>query len=152
MLWPARTQSTRRGSDEHVVGAHVRVLIVDDHPSVRKVFRDLLQERREFVVVGDAADGLEAIAQARALRPDVVLMDISMPNLDGIEATRRLRAELPFIQILGLSSQLWPEPMHPIEEARAAGYFVKGVDTKRLIDHMLSIHAGLAVGVSGRPA
>ena len=130
----------------------LRILIVDDHPSVRKVFRDLLQERREFIVVGDATNGLEAIAQARALRPDVVLMDISMPNLDGIEATRRLRAELPFIQILGLSSQLWPEPMHPIEEAGAAGYFVKGVDTKRLIDHMLSIHAGLAVGVSGRPA
>jgi CheY-like chemotaxis protein len=148
----AYREHTSRGATSTLSVPTLRILIVDDHPSVRKVFRDLLQERREFVVVGDAADGLEAIAHARALRPDVVLMDISMPNLDGIEATRRLRAELPFIQILGLSSQLWPEPMHPIEEAGAVGYFVKGVDTKRLIDHMLSIHAGLAVGVPGRPA
>ena len=142
------------------VGAHAQNSDRGRSSSVRKVFRDLLQERREFVVVGDAADGLEAIAQARALRPDVILMDISMPNLDGIEATRRLRAELPFIQILGLSSQLWPEPMHPIEEAGAAGYFVKGVDTQRLIDHMLQHprrsgcrgvgSAGVGIALAGR--
>jgi PAS domain S-box-containing protein len=130
----------------------LRILIVDDHASVRRVFRDLLQERREFVVVGEARDGVEGIAQARALRPDVILMDISMPHMDGIEATRRIRAELPLIQILGLSSQLWMEPVHPIEEAGAAGYFVKGVDMQRLIEHMLGIHASLAVGLQGRTA
>jgi PAS domain S-box-containing protein len=130
----------------------LRILIVDDHASVRRVFRDLLQERREFVVVGDACNGIEGIAQARALRPDVILMDISMPHMDGIEATRRIRAELPFIHILGLSSQLWMEPVHPIEEAGAAGYFVKGVDMQRLIEHMLGIHARLGVGVEGRTA
>jgi PAS domain S-box-containing protein len=130
----------------------LRILIVDDHASVRRVFRDLLQERREFVVVGDACNGLEGIAQARALRPDVILMDISMPHMDGIEATRRIRVELPSIQILGLSSQLWMEPIHPIEEAGAAGYFVKGVDMQRLIEHMLGIHASLALGLEGRTA
>jgi len=104
------------------------------------------------VVVGDACNGIEGIAQARALRPDVILMDISMPHMDGIEATRRIRAELPFIHILGLSSQLWMEPVHPIEEAGAAGYFVKGVDMQRLIEHMLGIHARLGVGVEGRTA
>ncbi len=130
----------------------LRILIVDDHASVRRVFRDLLQERREFVVVGDACNGLEGIAQARALRPDVILMDISMPHMDGIEATRRIRAELPFIQILGLSSQLWMEPIHPIEEVGAAGYFVKGVDMQRLIEHMLGIHASLSLGLQGRTA
>jgi CheY-like chemotaxis protein len=129
----------------------LRILIVDDHASVRRVFRDLLQERREFVVVGDACNGVEGIAQARALRPDVILMDVSMPHMDGIEATRRIRAELPSIQILGLSSQLWMEPVHPIEEVGASGYFVKGVDMQRLIEHMLGIHASLALAVQGRP-
>jgi DNA-binding NarL/FixJ family response regulator len=130
----------------------LRILIVDDHASVRRVFRDLLQERREFVVVGDACNGIEGIAQARALCPDVILMDISMPHMDGIEATRRIRAELPSIQILGLSSQLWMEPVHPIEEVGASGYFVKGVDMQRLIEHMLGIHASLALAVQGQPA
>ena len=130
----------------------LRILIVDDHASVRRVFRDLLQERREFVVVGDACNGIEGIAQAHALCPDVILMDISMPHMDGIEATRRIRAELPSIQILGLSSQLWMEPVHPIEEVGASGYFVKGVDMQRLIEHMLGIHASLARAVQGRPA
>jgi len=82
----------------------------------------------------------------------VILMDISMPHMDGVEATRRLRAELPSIQILGLSSQPRTEPLHPIEEAGAAGYFVKSLDTQRLIDHMLGVHAGMARGLPGQPA
>ena len=155
----AQDSSMRAGGERIIRGAKslpsepaLRILIVDDHASVRRVFRDLLQERREFVVVGDACNGIEGIAQARALRPDVILMDISMPHMDGIEATRRIRAELPFIQILGLSSQLWMEPVHPIEVAGAAGYFVKGVDMQRLIEHMLVIHASLALRFEGRPA
>jgi len=129
----------------------LRVLIVDDHPSVRDAYRKLLQARSEFVVIGDAADGLEAIAQARALRPDLILMDISMPRMDGIEATRRLRAELPGITILGMSSQPRMDVAQPIEEAGAAGYFIKGLDTEQMIDHMLRIHAGVA-GLPARSA
>src|SRR5262245_6754426 len=79
------------------------ILIVDDHAAVREVFSDVLQQYAGLSVVGVASDGLEAIAQAHALRPDVILMDISMPHLDGVEATRRILSELPFIQILGLS-------------------------------------------------
>jgi PAS domain S-box-containing protein len=148
----AGAKRTAHGAKSLPSAPALRILIVDDHASVRRVFRDLLQERREFVVVGDACNGLEGIVQARALRPDVILMDISMPHMDGIEATRRIRAELPYIQILGLSSQLWMEPIHPIEEAGAAGYFVKGVDMQRLIEHMLAIHASLALGLQGRTA
>jgi CheY-like chemotaxis protein len=151
-LHRAGDERTMRSGKRPASAPPLRILIVDDHASVRRVFRDLLQERREFVVVGDASNGLEGIAQARALRPDVILMDISMPHMDGIEATRRIRAELPFIQILGLSSQLWMEPVHPIEEAGASGYFVKGVDMRRLIEHMLSIRASLALGLQGRTA
>ena len=155
----SQAPSMRAGGERIARGAkslpstpQLRILIVDDHASVRRVFRDLLQERREFVVVGDACNGVEGIAQARALRPDVILMDISMPHMDGVEATRRIRSELPFIQILGLSSQLWMEPVHPIEEAGAGGYFVKGVDMQRLIEHMLGIHARLGLAVQDSTA
>jgi signal transduction histidine kinase/ActR/RegA family two-component response regulator len=134
------------------VGRALRILIVDDHAAVRTVFREMLQERPELRVVGDASDGLEAIAQARALRPDVILMDIWMPHMDGVEATRRLRAELSSIQILGLSTQPRTQDRHPIEEVGAAGFFVKGVDTQRLIDHLLATHAAIDGGLWGQPA
>ena len=100
------------------------ILIADDHPALRKTFRELLQARREFQVVGEATNGLEAIAQAHALRPDVVLMDVSMPEMDGVEATRRIHAELPFIQILGFSIYPRMGP-HAIELAGAEGFFTK---------------------------
>ena len=119
----------------------LRILIVDDHAAVRKAFRELLQERPELHVVGEAANGLEAIAVAQAVRPDVILMDVSMPEMDGIEATQRIRAELPFIQILGLSTHVRGQGPHAIEEAGAAGFFTKGVDTQRLIDHLIFVHA-----------
>jgi PAS domain S-box-containing protein len=115
----------------------LRILIADDHVAVRKALRGLLQARPEFQVAGEAANGLEAIAQAHALRPDVVLMDVSMPEMDGIEATRRLHWELPSILIFGLSMQPRTGEVQAIEKAGAAGYFVKGVDMPRLIDQLL---------------
>jgi DNA-binding NarL/FixJ family response regulator len=128
----------------------LRILIVDDHAAVREVFGKVLQARPELCVVGGASNGLEAIAQAHALRPDVILMDISMPHMDGVDATRRLRAELPFIQILGLSMQPRMQRLHAIELAGAAGFFTKGIDTQRLIDHLLLIHTATSPGVTGR--
>jgi PAS domain S-box-containing protein len=131
----------------------LRILIVDDHAAVRRVFGTLLEERQELRVVGEAADGLEAITQAHALRPDVILMDVSMPRMDGVEATRRLRAELPSIQIFGLSMQLRTDDPTPIEQVGATGFFTKGVDTHRLIDHLLLVHMALSGHpVSGREA
>jgi PAS domain S-box-containing protein len=118
----------------------LRILIADDHPALRKTFRELLQARPEFQVVGEATNGLEAIEQAHMCRPDVILMDVQMPEMDGIEATRRLRAELPFIQILGFSIYPRTGP-HAIELAGAEGFFTKGVDTERLLDHLLARHA-----------
>jgi PAS domain S-box-containing protein len=119
----------------------LRILIVDDHAAVRRVFRELLQELPELHVVGEAANGIDAMTQARALRPDVILMDVSMPDMDGIEATRRIRAELPFIQILGLSTHVRGNELHAIERAGAEGFFTKGVDTQRLLDHLIVVHA-----------
>jgi PAS domain S-box-containing protein len=129
----------------------LRIVIVDDHAAVRKAFREMLQERHELRVVGEAANGIEAMAVAHAVRPDVILMDVSMPEMDGIEATRRIRAELPFIQILGLSTHLRGGSRHAIEEVGAVGFFTKGVDTQRLIDHLIAVHAATAFGLQGQP-
>jgi len=129
----------------------LRIVIVDDHTAVRKAFREMLQERHELRVVGEAANGIEAMAVAHAVRPDVILMDVSMPEMDGIEATRRIRAELPFIQILGLSTHLRGGTRHAIEEVGAVGFFTKGVDTQRLIDHLIAVHAATAFGLQGQP-
>ena len=120
----------------------LRILIVDDHAGVRGAIRDVLNERPQLSVVGDASNGFEAIAQAHTLRPDVILMDVAMPYMDGIEATARIHAELPDIRILGLSMQPRSAAAHAIEQAGAAGFFVKGSDTQRLMEHLLAVHAG----------
>ncbi|HEY7285976.1 MAG TPA: response regulator, partial [Vicinamibacterales bacterium] len=119
----------------------LRILIVDDHAGVRGAIRDVLNERPQLSVVGDASNGFEAIAQAHTLRPDVILMDVAMPHMDGIEATARIHAELSDIRILGLSMQPRSAAAHAIEQAGAAGFFVKGSDTQRLIEHLLAVHA-----------
>jgi PAS domain S-box-containing protein len=124
----------------------LRILIVDDHPAVRRTFRDILNKQPQLSVVGDASNGFEAIAHAHTLRPDVILMDIAMPHMDGIEATTRIRAELPDIQIFGLSMQPRSAVADAIEQAGAAGFFVKGIDTQRLIEHLLVVHASRGAG------
>jgi CheY-like chemotaxis protein len=135
---PVATAATRPAS-----ARPLRIVIVDDHIAVRAAFREILHDRPELRVVGDASNGIEAIEQAHALRPDVILMDISMPEMDGVEATRRLRVELPFITILGLSMHPRTEARHAIEQAGAEGFFTKGVDTHRLIDQLLVMHTAL---------
>ena len=128
----------------------LRILIVDDHAAVRSAFRAILNERPELSVVGEASNGHEAIARAHVLRPDVILMDIAMPEMDGIEATVRLRAELPDVQIFGLSMQPRGAVSRAIEQAGAAGFFVKGIETPRLIEHLLAVHS-VRAGSSTRP-
>jgi len=119
----------------------LKILVVDDHAAGRRALRQLLHERSQLSVVGDASNGYEAIALAYTLRPDVILMDVMMPHMDGVEATARIHADLPHIQILGLSMQARSETVHAIEHAGAAGFFVKGLDTQRLIDHLLAFHS-----------
>jgi signal transduction histidine kinase/ActR/RegA family two-component response regulator len=137
----ASIESVATRQDDRAYAGALRILIVDDHTAVRNALREMLHERPQLSVVGDAANGLEAIARAYALRPDVILMDVAMPHMDGVEATARIHAELPDIQILGLSMHARGETVHAIEHAGAAGFFVKGADTQRLIDHLLIIHA-----------
>jgi PAS domain S-box-containing protein len=134
------------GDKRHVSPDALRIVIVDDHAGVRSTFRDILNKQPQFSVVGDGANGFEAIAQAHTLRPDVILMDIAMPHMDGIEATARIHAELPDIQIFGLSMQPRSVAADAIEQAGAAGFFVKGIDTQRLIEHLLVVHASQRAG------
>ena len=89
---------------EHSEACPVRVLVVDDHAIVRRGICALLATEQEIQVIGEAADGREAVAQGRALHPDVILMDLVMPEMDGLEAIRRIIDELPEIRILVLTS------------------------------------------------
>lgn len=122
----------------------LQILIADDHASVREALRELLTRRPELRVIGEVSDGYTAVEQAHALRPDVVIMDVSMPGLGGVDATRRLRADLPHVQVLALSSHARPDDGHPIEAAGACFYFCKGDDTQLLIARLLSIHRAQA--------
>ena len=140
------TRPTPHRAVTHASGPALKILIVDDHAGVRDMFREMLQERQELRVVGEAANGLEAIAKAHALRPDVILMDVVMPEMDGVEATRRIRAELPFIQILALTTLAHGDNVHAIERFGAAGFFTKGVDTQRLVDHLMMVHTATTLG------
>ncbi|MFN7983108.1 MAG: PAS domain-containing protein [Vicinamibacterales bacterium] len=115
----------------------LRILLVDDHIAVREALRDVLAERPRLLVVGEAGDGIEAVEKAQSLAPDVIIMDVSMPRMDGLEATRRIRGLLPHVRIYGLSTQEESDKLHAIEEAGADGYFSKGIGVERLIDRLL---------------
>ncbi len=142
----ALTEAPSAVYDDHASPDALRILIVDDHPPVRRALREMLHQRPQLSVVGDAANGFEAITHAHRLRPDVILMDVSMPHMDGVEATTRIRSELPDIRILGVSMLARNETADAIEHAGAAGFFVKGTDTQRLIDHLLAFHASRTAG------
>ena len=128
----------------------LRILIVDDHPAVKHVLRDML-ERPELAVVAEAANGVEAIVQAHATRPDLILMDITMPHMDGIEATTRIHRELPGITIFGLSTLARNEAADAMERAGASGFFVKGTDTQQMIERLMELHASRSAGVRAGP-
>ena len=83
----------------------MRILIVDDHDLVRRQVRSLLSDYPNFEVCGEAADGLDAIEKAKSLRPDLVLMDISMPRMNGLEATKVIRRELPSVDVIVLQPE-----------------------------------------------
>jgi len=123
--------------------APLRILLVDDHPRAISALRDVLHEHAELQVIGDASDGLEAISRAHALQPDAIVMDVSMPNMNGVEATRRIHAALPSIRIFGLSVDAPAQGRHAIEEAGATAFFVKGVDMQRLVDALIVVHGAM---------
>jgi DNA-binding NarL/FixJ family response regulator len=117
------------------------VVVVDDQELVRSGFA-LILERAGFEVVGQAADGLEGIEVALATEPDVVLMDVRMPQLDGIEATRRLLAELPNTRVLALTTFDLDEYIYAAVRAGASGFLLKDVSPDGLVDAVRAIARG----------
>src|SRR5258705_8202631 len=120
----------------------IRIILVDDHPVVREGLRSILATFQEVIVVGEAGSGLEAIAVARELNPDVVVMDISMPEMSGIEATAALRRELPDIKVLALSMHENVSYIKQALRAGARGYILKDSAPKELVEAIASVHAG----------
>ncbi len=111
-----------------------RVLIVDDFPGFRQCVRDLLEEHSEFEVVGEAEDGVMAMQMVESLRPDVVLMDVHLSRIDGVTATRQIKALLPGTSIIGLSAIPTPHAEKGMLEAGAGAF----VQKERVSDQLLS--------------
>ena len=120
----------------------IRIVIADDHKVVRQGLRMFLRIDPELVIVGEAANGIEALALARELKPDVVLMDVLMPGMNGIAATEAIRRELPDTEVLALTSVLEDAPVIEVMRAGAIGYLLKDVDGEELCKAIRSAAAG----------
>ncbi len=110
----------------------MRILVVDDHPVFREGLVALLVHRG-FAVLGEAADGLEALKQAEILRPDVVIVDLNMPRLDGLETTRQLKAKHPGIQVVGVSMRTHPTTVETMRRAGASAVVEKTGPVEELL-------------------
>lgn len=120
----------------------IRVLIVDDHTIVRRGIKALLAETDDIQVIGEAENGLEAIHLANQLKPDVILMDLLMPVMDGIEATRQITAQQPNMRVLVLTSFVGDEKIFPAIKAGALGYLLKDSEPSELIRSIYKVHRG----------
>jgi DNA-binding NarL/FixJ family response regulator len=123
----------------------IRVLLVDDQTLVRDGFRMILDAQDDIQVVGEAADGVEALVQARELRPDVVLMDIRMPGRDGLQATHDVVSELSDARVLILTTFDLNEYVYEAMRAGASGFLLKDVPRAQLIDGVRTVAAGDAL-------
>jgi two-component system, NarL family, response regulator LiaR len=123
----------------------IRVLVVDDHAVVREGLRAFLALQEGLEIVGEAGDGVEALQEAQRLHPDVILMDLVMPKLDGLGAMRELRERLPECRVIVLTSFLDDDRLLPAIEAGAAGYLLKNAEPSELARAVRSAHAGEAI-------
>lgn len=122
--------------------ARIRLLLADDHPLVLEGIKAHLSAQAEFEVVGDASDGLEALQKARQLEPDVILMDLSMPNMNGLDAISRLRQQVPKAKILVLSMHDNREYIARVVRHGARGYLLKDSAPTELIKAIKLVHSG----------
>src|SRR4051794_6454151 len=120
----------------------IRVLIVDDHSVVRMGLRVFFDLQEDIVVVGEAADGSEGVAMARRLEPDVVLMDLLMPNMDGVTAIGRIKAERPETEIVTMTSFIEEEKVTAAREAGASGYVLKDAEAEEVAAAVRAAYAG----------
>jgi len=122
----------------------LRILLVDDHLLFRKGLVRLLDAQPDFEVVGEARDGLEAVEQAQALRPDVVLMDIRMPGCDGLEATRRIKAQMPDVRVVMLTVSDDDQDLATAVRYGADGYLLKDLLPETLFQQLRGLKSGQA--------
>ena len=120
----------------------VRVLLVDDHAVVREGLKALINSQPDMTVVGEAADGLQAIETARRLRPHVLVMDLSMPQMDGAAATQRVRQEFPEVRVLALTVHAERSYLRQLLAAGAAGYVLKRAAGDELVRAVRAVAAG----------
>ncbi|MDP2919199.1 MAG: response regulator transcription factor [Dehalococcoidia bacterium] len=120
----------------------LRILLVEDHGIVRAGIRSLLESQPDIEVVGEAGRGDEGYTRALELKPDLVLMDISMPGMNGIEATRRIKKELPDTNVLALTIHDDDEFFFPVLRAGASGYILKGAEPEELLGAIRQVSKG----------
>lgn len=123
----------------------IRILIADDHTLVRDGTRRILEAEKDLEVVAEASNGEEAVALTSSFRPDVAIIDIAMPILDGIEVTRQIKALYPATAILILTAHDNDQFIYNLLEAGAAGYLLKSVRSQELVDAVRALHAGESV-------
>lgn len=122
----------------------MRVLLVDDHSLFRNGIASLLKSRKDMQVVGEATDGMEAIEQARKLKPDVILMDISMPKCDGLQAVKAIKEELPQVRIIILTVSDDDRNLFAAIKNGADGYLLKTIEPVELYEMLARVHRGEA--------
>jgi len=122
----------------------MRILLVDDHVLFRKGLATLLTSQDDFRVVGEAENGLEALEQARKLMPDLILMDIAMPVCDGLEATRRILAEMPYVKIVILTVAEDDQSLFEAIKSGAHGYLLKKLEPEELFELLRGVSRGEA--------
>lgn len=122
----------------------IKVLIVDDHQIVRQGLRTFLELQEDILVVGEAGDGVAAVEMVRQFNPDIVLMDLVMPHLDGIEATRQVKSLAAGVKVIALTSFTEDEKVFPAIQAGASSYLLKDVSPDDLVEAIRAAHRGEA--------
>ncbi len=124
------------------MGDKIRVILADDHVLVRQGIRQFLEEADDIVVVAEAADGAEAVRLAEQHRPDVAILDVQMPKMTGIEATRQIKGQIPNVRVLILTAYDEDPYVFALLQAGADGYILKSADADALLDAVRKIHRG----------
>ncbi len=120
----------------------ITILLAEDHVVIRESIRQSLERESNLKVVGEANNGEEAVEMAKKLKPDVILMDISMPKLNGIEATKAIKAIQPGVKVLVLTAYDYEQYIFPLLEAGAAGYLLKDVSSRELVTAINTVYKG----------